>query len=656
MRKPRAFSYLRFSSVEQEKGDSIRRQTNGSQTWCDRNQILLDDSLSLSDFGISAFKGKNVSEGALGEFLEAINRGQVLPGDYLIVESLDRISRQALYNSQPLIHQILSSGINIVTLQPERVFTKTGSGEIGQAIEIIVVLSRAYEESKMKSERVGAAWQQKRHLAHEKKLTKRCASWLELSKDRKSFQPISDRVALVRRIFDLAESYGIGVICKTLNNERIPTFRSDENRRIKSKWQGSTVRKFLTDRAVLGEYQPHRFVEGVRQPVGEPLTNYYPAIIHEDQFNRVQACLSTRRPETGQATTRGNNIFTGLVSDPNGEPFHYRDKGDGLIYLSTGELSVPYHLFATAMQVWTADLDFSMVVPSDRKPAINRIPDLADAVAVLDKQIDELMQRIEESGEGGRLYDMLVRLDTKRAKVQDELETAKIEASSPATEGLRTVKEIFGKLSSADDREALAIRTRLRRALKRIIRSIELIAERVNGTYYAAIEVTMMAGQTRSLAIRGTDMMLAEELTSKELMLHFTDKNKKIVLVDLSKINPSLEKYRDQSETIEKIIDLGKAGLPLESIASEVGASVTKVSKILVRNGYRRITMKPKDHPHVMNWHEAGRGWVKTKSKKRHFIGCGKLRCLYPDLVSGSGSTAEDTWEAANRWWSENHV
>jgi hypothetical protein len=41
-----AFSYVRFSTPEQAKGDSLRRQGEAAARWCQRNGVRLDTSLS----------------------------------------------------------------------------------------------------------------------------------------------------------------------------------------------------------------------------------------------------------------------------------------------------------------------------------------------------------------------------------------------------------------------------------------------------------------------------------------------------------------------------------------------------------------------------------------------------------------------------------
>lgn len=90
----KAYSYVRFSSPEQLKGDSLRRQLSLSAGYAKRHGFVVDESLKLQDLGVSAYKGKHLQRGALGGFLKAIENGQVLAGSVLLVEALDRISRQ----------------------------------------------------------------------------------------------------------------------------------------------------------------------------------------------------------------------------------------------------------------------------------------------------------------------------------------------------------------------------------------------------------------------------------------------------------------------------------------------------------------------------------------------------------------------------------
>lgn len=97
----KVYSYTRFSTPEQAKGDSYRRQTDAAERWAAGRGLVIDDQLSMADEGMSAYRGSNTSEGALGTFLQLCQRGLVEPGSFLVVESLDRISRMEPLYAHP---------------------------------------------------------------------------------------------------------------------------------------------------------------------------------------------------------------------------------------------------------------------------------------------------------------------------------------------------------------------------------------------------------------------------------------------------------------------------------------------------------------------------------------------------------------------------
>ena len=59
------YSYIRFSSKKQAKGDSLRRQTEGEE-WIEKNGHT-KASLTLHDLGVSAFRGNGECNPDLSE-------------------------------------------------------------------------------------------------------------------------------------------------------------------------------------------------------------------------------------------------------------------------------------------------------------------------------------------------------------------------------------------------------------------------------------------------------------------------------------------------------------------------------------------------------------------------------------------------------------
>ena len=147
--RPQAYSYLRMSTDTQLRGDSRRRQLEASRAYAAANDLELVEGAELEDIGVSAFRGANVRDGALGQFLRAVKEGVVKPGSFLIVESLDRLSREQVLTAQSLFLSIIQAGINLVTLTDNRVY-RAGETELADLIVSLVIMSRAHEESQTK--------------------------------------------------------------------------------------------------------------------------------------------------------------------------------------------------------------------------------------------------------------------------------------------------------------------------------------------------------------------------------------------------------------------------------------------------------------------------------------------------------------------------
>lgn len=322
--KPKAYSYVRMSSDIQLRGDSLRRQVEASKKYAEENGLQLVEGFKLQDIGVSAYKGDNIQTGSLGKFLQLINEGEIAAGSYLLVESLDRISRQSLSDSIPLFMSI-NSKINVVTLGDKRLYP-AGKADFTDMIMSVVILSRAFEESQTKSLRVSAAWQNKRNNLGVKKLTKVCPAWLKLSDDRTSYEVVAGRDLVIKRLFSEADAgHGSFAISRKLNLENLPTFGPSKG------WYDSYVSKILTNRAVIGEFQPHRYIDGVATPAGDAISGYFPQIISEDLFLRVQAERRLRLVDgAGRKGPENRNLFTHIAKcEYCGSPMRFLNKGPG---------------------------------------------------------------------------------------------------------------------------------------------------------------------------------------------------------------------------------------------------------------------------------------------------------------------------------------
>ncbi len=291
-----AYSYMRFSNPQQASGDSRRRQLAMAEKYATQHGLPLDKQLSFRDLGVSAFRGKNAREGALSAFLEAIEHHLVPWGSYLLVESLDRLSRDRILAAQALFLQIIQAGVTIVTLTDQRSYSLDSINQNPLDLVVsLVVLMRANEESEMKSRRIRAAFEVMRSKLAERPWTARCPGWLRLDKATGRFSIVEDRADIVRRIFRKSLA-GIGreTIARRLNEERVPLF--GQGNQLGKFWQKTLIRHLLYTPAVIGTLVPFvsEWVDGVQRLRPQaPVENYFPAIIERADWDRAQARRSS---------------------------------------------------------------------------------------------------------------------------------------------------------------------------------------------------------------------------------------------------------------------------------------------------------------------------------------------------------------------------
>jgi DNA invertase Pin-like site-specific DNA recombinase len=148
----RAYSYVRFSTPEQMQGDSFRRQTELANRYAKKKGLILDDTISFQDLGVSAYKGKNASVGALRRFLDLVEVGEIEEGSFLLVESLDRITRSQIVRAQGLFMEIIASGVNLVTLADEKEYSEEGiNANPMDFMYSLLIMMRAHEESAIRA-------------------------------------------------------------------------------------------------------------------------------------------------------------------------------------------------------------------------------------------------------------------------------------------------------------------------------------------------------------------------------------------------------------------------------------------------------------------------------------------------------------------------
>jgi DNA invertase Pin-like site-specific DNA recombinase len=315
--KPIAYAYSRFSSAQQAEGDSKRRQDSLIKAWPDAEK---HEIRYLHDPGISAYSGKNRTIGQFGVFLASLRSGLLGPRPVLLVENLDRISREELETAQTLFLEIVGLGATIITLHNGKRYAK-GMGLV-DIITALVEMDVAHQHSAKLSMRVKAAVDARKRsgaIVHNRSSS---PSWLRLDAKRTRFEPIPERVAVVRRMFDLAaKGMGPVSIARILNTERVATWSVRPSKH--PAWRESAVANILFGRAVLGEF------EGRANYFGE-------AVVPVELWKQVNDRTRKEAQGRGRGVVTESNLLCGLVvSGLDGSKMILRRSG--VKHLKTGD-------------------------------------------------------------------------------------------------------------------------------------------------------------------------------------------------------------------------------------------------------------------------------------------------------------------------------
>ncbi|HTU22990.1 MAG TPA: recombinase family protein [Gemmataceae bacterium] len=507
-----AYSYIRFSHPEQSKGDSLRRQIEAAAEWCEHNKIHLDTSLTLHDLGSSAYTGshrQNPDRHALAMFLKLVEQGKVSKGSYLVIENLDRLSREEEVPACHLLTSILMAGIRVVQLKPsELVLTEKSPG--WDIMRAVMELSRGHGESAIKSERVGKAWREKKRRAREegKLITHRLPAWIELRDGKRCLVP--ERARIVKRIFELTVAgYGLAFIVSKFTREGVAAFgipKINEGRKrpqYSGKWNRPYIANILKDRRALGELQPyHR--DG--SPDGPPIKDYFPAVVSEDVWHAARAAAEQRRCKRGRASTH-INVFSGLLKEARGGESYFvvqRGSSPSLVNNDAWEgrarlYSFPLLVFEDAILGWLREVN-----PREILEGVNG----HDEVMVLEGELGEVEAAIasieadlDAHGESPRQYARLRAKEARLAELNELLKPARQRAANPLSVAWGETQSLLKTYRAAQKRDPEDAGLRLRGALRRIIESISLLVVVRGATRLAAVQMWFTGGHHRDYLI-----------------------------------------------------------------------------------------------------------------------------------------------------------
>lgn len=315
-----AYRYIRFSTPKQEGGDSIRRQTDDVGAFCERQGWTIVED--VSDLGQSAWTGAHLTEGNLGRFVDRFRSGEIKLPCVLVVEKLDRLSRQEPRKTLRWMEDLCADGLMIATVDGSRIYNDASlRADLMGTFEILMRSELAHRESQQKSERVLEAIgkNMRRAQATGQKISAKAPGWLVLNDDRMGWTVLEDRAELVRGVYVMAaEGQGARWIAKTLNERGVPAWGPARANGKPRTWEISSIKLMLAQPAVEGDYVPgfSNTSKTKRTQFKEPILGYYPRIVDADLVARARAAVAARRtgPRTGgRHTSNVANLFAGSV-------------------------------------------------------------------------------------------------------------------------------------------------------------------------------------------------------------------------------------------------------------------------------------------------------------------------------------------------------
>lgn len=339
--RPLCYSYVRFSTPDQIKGDSKRRQIDKARAWAKENGYDFDDSLTIRDEGKSAYKGAHVKKGNLGKFLARCEDGEIPRGSVLYVEAIDRLTRLDYWDAQDLISDLLRHVDLVVSQISNDVISRRGRSNNNLAMVFAGLIVGSNAESQRKASNLREAWRTKRLKSSKDGClyTEKTPEWIsvtdfknrklgkdEIVKDRYTRDKtkgdkvivgvIPERGKIVKTIYQkYNKGETMGAIATWLNNEGFETWGGAKC------WHRSYVTKILKNPAVCGTLE-QKSIESVddlelgerqKSVLENEVKDYYPRVVSPELFKSVQAKLPKGKSGGARAT---QNALSNLCECP----------------------------------------------------------------------------------------------------------------------------------------------------------------------------------------------------------------------------------------------------------------------------------------------------------------------------------------------------
>ncbi len=300
-----AYSYIRFSTLSQETGDSVRRQSKeslGALQWCKNSGYTLSDQVFV-DKGKSGFKGTNIKEGGeLKRFIDLVDSGEIAKGSCLIIDEYSRFSRMPPVASLEFFLSVVNRGIGLAFLgsYEKRVINTVLLNKEPYLLNYILgEINRSYTESAEKGRRVTQSALAKLSKMRAGEILKHhnAPRYYTYNNTKKTYEQ-NDLTPVVKRIItEFLAGKSLYNISGKLNRDGIRSIRYHQKQ---SNWSRMAVKSLLESKCLYGE-----FLE---------IPNYFrEPLITKSEWNEIQVKLIRNKSNHGRYSSEYVNIFRGVA-------------------------------------------------------------------------------------------------------------------------------------------------------------------------------------------------------------------------------------------------------------------------------------------------------------------------------------------------------
>lgn len=498
---PVRVTYHRLSREEQAEGHGLERQRHATATWCADRGLTVD--AQLEDVGHSAFTADHIRRGEMGLLLQGIKAGDVKPGSTIVMENLDRLSRQDPFKAIAVFTSIVSEGVTIVTTCDGYHYTQSGTAmeKMMTVFMSIMHFGRGNSESEIKSIRVAEAWQKKHRLAQESKVPHgaKCPAWIRSTPDGYRFVEGRDKVVKWMCEASIA-GWGRRKILSDLVARDIAPWLKPTKKRPRPVWGESYIQKILTGGEACGDYHPSG---------REVIHDYYPAAVDRATFELARAAAAARKGGGGR---KGDfkNLFqnrckcgvcgSGMTMENKGS----RSSGPKLVcrLATSGQCT---HNFRHDYQLTEITVVFGIGRHADKlvQASQGMVEELRGKVAIKEAERRDVAERIKrlvrrmETNDDEALDDALrelrvasTRLAAEAGALRQELAGAG-QASGPSSP--HSMMAFYERLRAVPEDERASARIGINQGLKFIVKRIVFLDGKLRtdfvdgGTAYADI-------------------------------------------------------------------------------------------------------------------------------------------------------------------------